>query len=455
MRGALKTAPKVLLCNAYRRFADDYLDYIGENVYGVPRISNPRRIGFGLRFLKQNVPEIEILEYPMWPEYVERLKEGWDVVGFSFFQNEIAEVERMADEARRHGVREIWAGGHGALDGHVAEFCDRVFSGAAEDQVAQAFGYRVRDEEVEHPSLMMPFRFKPGSIPYLMLGLLYTERGCPFRCTFCQTPAYEDRRFTVNFESVERVVKHYRKVGIKDVFVMDELFGTFPAYADKLSELFARYGLRWWSQSRAGIYLRNLETWYERGLRFPVIGLETMKQGALDSIDKKQKVEEIMEFSRKTREKGDMYRMVYYMIGYEGMTAEQTLEDAALVKKAGFDAHQVNVLTPFPKTPLWDDIRMRYGITDTNYRHYSAKHLVWNHPHISAAQMRYLLNAIIAYLNRPRDIYFKGFARLIRERFARHGLGFIWDDILKSPVVAAVVDDRKQVFFPKMKHDKV
>jgi radical SAM superfamily enzyme YgiQ (UPF0313 family) len=180
-----------------------------------------------------------------------------------------------------------------------------------------------------------------------------------------------------------------------------------------------------------------------------------MRQSALDGIDKKQKVEEIMEFSRKTREKGDMYRMVYYMIGYEAMTAEETLEDAAIVKRAGFDAHQVNVLTPFPKTPLWDDLEERYGITDTNYRHFNAKHLVWNHPHISPSQMNYLLKKTIAFLNDPLDIYARGFTRLIRERLAKYGLGFVWDDILKSPVVATVVDDRKQVFFPKLKQDKV
>lgn len=66
-------------------------------------------------------------------------------------------------------------------------------------------------------------------------------------------------------------------------------------------------------------------------------------------------------------------------------------------------------------------------------------------PHLKK-EMNYLLNAIIAYLNKPFDIYVKGFARLIRERFSKYGLGFVWDDILKSPVVAATLDDRKQFF---------
>ncbi|MBD3285535.1 radical SAM protein [candidate division WOR-3 bacterium] len=443
------TNPRVLLCNCFRRYPSDYLDYIGENVYGTPRVSNPRRIGFGLRFLKQNVPEIEILEYPLWHQYICKLKQGWDVVGFSFFQNEVADVERMAAAAREHGVKEIWAGGHGALDGHVPAFADRVFIGAAEDDVARVFGYRVPDSEIQHPVLHMPMRFMPGRIPHFMYGLLYTERGCPFKCSFCQTPVFECKRFKINLESIDRVLAYYKKVGVTDVLLLDELFGIYPKHAEVLSDMLARYRFRWWTQSRASLFLHNLDKWYDRGLRFPLIGLETMNQKALDSIDKKQKVDEIIELSRKTGEKPGMYRMVYYMIGYENMNLAETLEDVAAVKAAGFDAHQVNILTPFPKTPLWDELNRKYGIFDKTYRHYDVKHLVWNHPYISPAQMKYLLHSTIAYLNRPMDIYGKGFVRLIKDRFKSSGLNFVWRDLLKGPIAAALINDRKQVFFPR------
>jgi len=450
MKRKLSTNPKVLLCNCCRRYANDYLDYIGQNVYGYPRVSNPRRIGFGLRFLKQNVPQIEILEYPLWHRYVRKLKEGWDVVGFSFFQNEVADVERMAAEARRQGVREIWAGGHGALDEHVQTFADRVFIGAAEDDVARVFGNRVKDSDIEHPSLLNHFGFSLGGsfrIPHLTMGLLYTERGCPFKCTFCQTPVFERKRFNINLESVDRVLRYYKKIGVTDVFVMDELFGIYPRYAEDLSTMLARYKFRWWTQSRASLFLHNLDKWYERGLRFPLIGLEAMSQKALDAVDKRQKTDEIIEFSRKTREKPGMYRMAYYMIGYDTMNLEDTLENVAAVKTAGFDAHQVNILTPFPKTPLWTELDEKYGIFDKTYRHYDVKNLVWNHSHISAPGMKYLLHSTIAYLNKPMEIYGKGFVRLIRQRLKTRGLDFIWRDLIKGPVASAFINDRKQFFF--------
>lgn len=451
MKSSVPSAnPKVLLCTAYRRWRSDYVDYIGENVYLTPRVSLKRKVSAGLRFLKQNVPEIEILEYPMWRDYVAKLKQGWDVVGFSFFENEIGEVIEMASEARRQGIRELWAGGYGALSAVVPKTVDRVFYGAAEDEVAQVFGKRVREDEIEHPVMMWPLEFVPGNIPHLKLGLLYTQHGCPFKCTFCQTPVFDKKRLAVNLDSIERAVRYYRKIGISDVLILDELLGIDPTHADKITRLLAKYRIRWWAQSRASLFTHHLDTWYERGLRFPLVGVEAMSQRALDTIAKRQKLEEIEEFIRRTGSKPGMYRIAYYMIGYDNLDAEETLADAVRLKQAGFDAHQINVLTPFPKTPLWDEIESGYGILDRTYRHYDAKHLVWNHPYISAARMHYLLPTVIRILNQPREIYGKQFMRLIRERLAQDGLRFVWRDLIKTPIAAALTNDRRQVFFPKL-----
>ena len=149
----------------------------------------PRKISFGLRFLRQNVPGIEILEYPTHAEYREALKKGWDAVGFSFYLEESNEILHMAEEARAAGAAKIWAGNYGALTPALRGSFDEVFSGYSEDEVARALGVTV--DAVQHPPLVSEFRL-PGGWP-MPVGVLFTTRGCSFQCTFCQTTAFAPR----------------------------------------------------------------------------------------------------------------------------------------------------------------------------------------------------------------------------------------------------------------------
>jgi len=55
------------------------------------------------------------------------------------------------------------------------------------------------------------------------------------------------------------------------------------------------------------------------------------------------------------------------------------------------DIIQICILTPFPKTPLWDDIQEKYGIIEDDWGKWDTKHLVWKHPNISQEKMKRLL----------------------------------------------------------------
>ena len=140
------------------------------------------QISFGLRFLRQNIPGIEILEYPTRAEYRRALKRGWDAVGFSFYLEESNEIVHMAEEARRRGSARMWAGNYGALTPSLHGNFDEVFSGYSEDAVAQALGTTIG--AVQHPPLVSEFRL-PGGWP-MPVGVLFTTRGCSFSARFAR-----------------------------------------------------------------------------------------------------------------------------------------------------------------------------------------------------------------------------------------------------------------------------
>lgn len=387
------------------------------------------------------------MEFPLWHEYVRKLKEGWDVVGFSFFHHDLCEIFRMVDEARRQGIKEIWAGGYGALSLEAEDFADRIFYGYVEEELAEKLsGSKL--ERLRHPPVVFPVNVDfPPTLPFKKVGYLFTQRGCPYRCTFCQTPVHSPRPVRIPLESIEEVLRYYRSAGINEVWVIDETFYTFPSHSEQVIDLLASYGFYWWVQSRADLTLKHLDDWVERGMAVVGFGLESVSDAILKKIGKRTNMELMHEFRRRTAERM-VYAMAYYMIGYEEDTVQSVLEDYLTLRRLSFDMHQLTVLTPFPKTPQWFDFKDRYGIFEKDYHKYDARSLVWHHPHISPSEMEYLRRVGMATLNVPMGNYGKAVIRLVQRRMHDKGLRFLWEDLAKPPLHSLAYNERKHPVLP-------
>jgi radical SAM superfamily enzyme YgiQ (UPF0313 family) len=370
-------------------------DYIGANCRLERRATLLRNCSFGLRFLRMNLPEIEILEYPSEARWRERLREGWDVVGFSFYANDIPAVLRMAEEARRAGVRELWAGNYGALTPQVQGAFDRVFRGYAEGALAKALGRCLG--RLLHPPVVGHIGTRSG-LKIKHFGYVFTTRGCSVGCSFCQTPAFSPLVHGVPIESIEEVVRFYRRIGIRGILVLDENFGLLKRHAEQAIEVFERYGMHWGAMLRADFLLPRVDAWKRRGFFGGLMGIESLNPARLRSIHKRENVEVVREAFAALR-RNRMLSVGYYMLGFEDDTAESIRADVEVLRDFELDLAQVCVITPLPATPLWDEIHEKWGICDRDWSHWDAKHLVWNHPHITPGTMRGLLNEAFDALN--------------------------------------------------------
>ncbi|MCX8207870.1 MAG: radical SAM protein [Methanothrix sp.] len=397
-------APRVLFTTVYKNDDEPY-DYIGSNSRSRWfRFYWPRIQSFGLRFLKQNIPELEILEYPTWEEYLRKLDEGWDVVGFSFYLNETHEILEMVEAARARGINELWAGNYGALTPEIQDRFDRVFVGYAEHQVAPYFGRRI--EKVIHPPLI-EYLSTPFGLKLNIYGILFTTRGCGVGCKFCQTPCFAPKPTPIPLESIERVINYYKKNNINVVIIEDENFGANRRHADRVVEILDEYDMIWGCMARADYLREKIDEWVAMrrrvarrdgsarrmvsGFAGAAIGIENLHQERLDDIKKREGVDEIVETIKLLQSHG-MGTVGYYMIGFEDDTVSSIDEDIKRVADLKLDITQICVLTPLPQTQLWNEIQERYGIFDHDYHHFDGKHLVWNHPHISPKEMEEVLD---------------------------------------------------------------
>ena len=418
------TGPRVLFTTAYRE--GPLYDYWGSNSpHTWLRLGGERIVAPGLRFLKQNVPAIEILEAPTVGEFQRALRRGWDIVGISFYLDETRRALDMVDQIRRAGVKEVWGGNYGVLTPEAGRRFDRIFLGYAEEEVANALGQPTRP--VVHPPMLVPFGMPFWKI--VRFGLLYTTRGCSFGCTFCQTPAFAPKPSAIPIENLERLLQYYADHGVVDIIIPDENFGIVPQHARAVTEAIAKHRMLWTVMTRVDFLLQHFDEWKSQGLGGVMLGVESIDQQSLNDLHKRSSVEKLHQAVELCR-KHNIVMVGFYIIGLESDTEDSIRASIERLGPMGFDLVQVCVLTPLPRTPLWQRLDDCYGIVDKDYSHFDGKHLVWRHPAVSAEKMeelrRWSIRTLYARTNFSRTIakHAKGHARRLgRSRGLPYVLG--------------------------------
>jgi radical SAM superfamily enzyme YgiQ (UPF0313 family) len=294
----------------------------------------------------------------------------------------------MTEYARSKQVPELWAGNYGALTESIQHHFDRVFIGYSENEIAKEFGRKIPDNQIVHPPIILYTGFH--GLKIMNHGALYTNRGCNHHCYFCQTPQFCKKPSKIPFDSIERVLRYYKTIGISEILILDESFGLYKKHARKVVNLLDEYDFYWIPLARPDIIGENLEEWSNKGMIGVMTSIESFNQKTLDEMSKKEKIDETLTVIRKLKEKNKFIDAAY-MLGFEHDTINSLRSDLKRVADLNLDIIQLCVVTPLPGTPQWHDIEQKYGIFDRDWHHYDAKHLVWNHPHITPQQMRKIL----------------------------------------------------------------
>ena len=171
----------------------------------------------GLRFLKKNVPCIDILEYPSWDQYQRALTNGYDIVGISFFTCSMNAIERMVQLAREAGVKELWAGNYGVLTPGAEDLFDKTFIGSGEKVLFEMLeGESLK--KIKHPAIISELRYRSFSSK---VGYLYTRRGCNMKCSFCSTHVFLPNEDPMPMDEILKVLDIYHQENVANVVIYD------------------------------------------------------------------------------------------------------------------------------------------------------------------------------------------------------------------------------------------
>ena len=305
-----------------------------------------------------------------------------DLAAISSYTAQIKDAYEIARRYRRKGTKTVMGGLHvTALPEEASQHCDAVVVGEGELSWLKVL------EDFENGRLQSLYKPNGGSfdladsaVPrYDLLDpekynrlTVQTQRGCPWRCSFCASSILLTHNYKV--KPVEKVMQEL--AAIKDVwprpfveFADDNTFVN-KKHSKKLMQAMEGAGIRWFTETDVSVAedAELLQLMHSAGCKQVLIGFESPNAKALSGI------EERTDWKMRQRDKYlsaieciQSHRIAVigcFVLGLDGDTPEIFDEIAQFVEESGLFQVQITVMTPFPGTPLYSRLKQEGRLFD-------------------------------------------------------------------------------------------
>ena len=185
---------------------------------------------------------------------------------------------------------------------------------------------------------------------------IYTSRGCPYKCTFCDV---QDK--TYHYRSAKSIVDEFEYImslGIKEIHIFDDTFNLGRKRVIEMCEEILRRGIkvRWSARVRAHPFDREmLKIMQESGCVRLQCGVESLDKDSLKNMKKKITLEHIKDFFTLCKE-FEIETFGYFIIGFPEEDANYRKNFFREIKKLKPTYMQISVLYPLPLTPFYNDL---------------------------------------------------------------------------------------------------
>jgi len=195
---------------------------------------------------------------------------------------------------------------------------------------------------------------------------LYTSRGCPFHCIFCDI---QDKKF--RYRTAQSVVDEFEeitKLGVKELLVLDDTFNANRKRVIDICNEILRRGLKvsWGARARLYPFDEEIVSLLKKaGCKRLHVGVESLDRDILRYMRKGTTPEHISHFFRLCKEY-DMETLAYFILGFPGETREYRAGLMKELDKLDINFLFFNVLYPLAKTQYYQGL-LDEGVYEKDY----------------------------------------------------------------------------------------
>lgn len=329
-------------------------------------------------------------EITLVDEHVETLNldDTPDLVVIQVYITNAYRAYRIADYYRKTGVFVALGGLHvTTLPGEAAQHADAIFLGPGEDifpKFLEDFRKKraLKQYNSTYRSLIdtPPVRYDLIKRQlYLVPNSLVVSRGCPHRCDFCYKESFFKGGKSFYTMQVDKALEQIDKLPGRHLYFLDDHLFADNKFASALFE-----GMRGMNRVFQGagtvrsILEGNLvEKAAKAGLRSLFVGFETLSTKNLRANNKKHNIG--LTYSQAIQRLHDLGIMINASFVF-GMDSDDTDVFKHTVDWAVSNAvttSTFHILTPYPGTRLYDNLKAKGRITSFNWDLYDTRHAVF------------------------------------------------------------------------------
>jgi radical SAM superfamily enzyme YgiQ (UPF0313 family) len=223
---------------------------------------------------------------------------------------------------------------------------------------------------------------------YVNKTFVQTSRGCHQGCTFCAEPLMNGLKF--RYRPVDEVMYEIDHCGSRMISINDaDFFGT-PERPKEVMRALKNRNVRW----QAGVTSKlaqddaMLELAAASGCTMLSIGFESISRDTLKSVHKHvNRPEHFAALVEKVHSYG-IAVFGLFMFGFDGDDPSTFQHTARFNIDANYDAVAYSVLTPYPGTLTWYEMKKANRIVSFDWERYDQANVVYTPKNMTGEQLR-------------------------------------------------------------------